>query len=113
MDVFAWTGNSVGYYTTAGGIGVFDGLTIQSEKWQKWELDYTIGDLNYTLTIDGVSRSAPTVSGAGSSLTNFLLTEGSGVPGALMMDEVPEPSTLIIAMTGIVGLLAYAWRKRK
>ena len=26
---------------------------------------------------------------------------------------VPEPSTLLLAAAGLVGLLAYAWRKRK
>jgi hypothetical protein len=111
MDVFAWNGNSVGYYTTAGGVGILDGLAFVAEKWQKWELDYTIGDSTYIVTIDGVSRSAPTVSGAGSSLTYFLVTEGYGVPGPLMMDEVPEPSTLIMLGLGLVGLLAYAWCK--
>ena len=25
----------------------------------------------------------------------------------------PEPSTLLLAATGLLGLLAYAWRKRK
>ena len=26
---------------------------------------------------------------------------------------VPEPSTLALFATGLIGLLAYAWRKRK
>ena len=31
----------------------------------------------------------------------------------LIKATVPEPSTLLLAATGIAGLLAYAWRKRK
>jgi hypothetical protein len=27
--------------------------------------------------------------------------------------QTPEPSTLALLATGLVGLLAYAWRKRK
>jgi hypothetical protein len=31
----------------------------------------------------------------------------------LLLNQVPEPSTLLLAASGLVGLLAYAWRKRK
>jgi hypothetical protein len=31
----------------------------------------------------------------------------------LMKLLVPEPSTLLLAASGLVGLLACAWRKRK
>ena len=27
--------------------------------------------------------------------------------------QTPEPSTIVILLTGVIGLLAYAWRKRK
>ena len=32
---------------------------------------------------------------------------------ALILKPVPEPSTLLLAGAGLLGLLAYAWRKRK
>ena len=31
----------------------------------------------------------------------------------LTVAPTPEPSTLLLAGTGLLGLLAYAWRKRK
>ena len=42
----------------------------------------------------------------------------SGDSGYYRMDYVgttaiPEPSALVLAATGLLGLLAYAWRKRK
>ena len=42
----------------------------------------------------------------------------SGDSGYYRMDYVgttfiPEPSALVLASTGLLGLLAYAWRKRR
>ena len=31
----------------------------------------------------------------------------------LPMATTPEPSTLLLAASGLLGLLAYAWRRRK
>jgi hypothetical protein len=39
---------------------------------------------------------------------------GSGAPSlAFTGSPVPEPSTIALLATGLIGLLAYAWRKRK
>ncbi len=32
---------------------------------------------------------------------------------AIAFDPVPEPSTIVLLSMGVIGLLAYAWRKRK
>jgi hypothetical protein len=29
------------------------------------------------------------------------------------VNSIPEPSTFVLAAIGLIGLLAYAWRKRK
>jgi hypothetical protein len=42
-----------------------------------------------------------TVGNGGAVFDNFAVT------------SVPEPSTLMLLVTGLIGLLAYAWRKRK
>jgi hypothetical protein len=41
-----------------------------------------------------------------------------GYPGgldsvALTVNQVPEPTTFALLVTGAVGLLCYAWRKRR
>ena len=54
---------------------------------------------------------------AGAPLTNptsipgvYRIFPGAGV---MYLDAVPEPGTLVLLATGLIGLLAYAWRKRK
>ena len=49
--------------------------------------------------------------GGGSPLTNGLFID---VPAMILqVQPTPEPSTLALAAAGLLGLLAYAWRKRK
>jgi len=37
----------------------------------------------------------------------------TNIVGTFRVDGVPEPSTLVLLAAGLVGLLAYAWRKRR
>ena len=36
-----------------------------------------------------------------------------GVMNAFLLTPTPEPSTLLLTGAGLMGLLAYAWRKRR
>ena len=40
-------------------------------------------------------------------------TDGTNNVQAFVIYAVPEPGTLTLLLAGLVGLLAYAWRKRK
>ena len=76
-----------------------------------WDLQITgvtgLAGLSYDyLSITGVSYS--NYGGEGCMFDEFRIGEtwGDVVP------TVPEPSTLVLLASGLIGLLAYAWRKR-
>ena len=97
------------------------GLTVARNTWQKWEFDYVLGETTYDLTIGGVTVADLPVNRASHAAENLLRTQmytASGNPAGAGYDyidevQVPEPSTLALLATSLLGLLAYAWRKRK
>ena len=87
--------------------------------------DFVVNGVTKTLVSTNVSNFVP-----GDNYTTFLaqsptsgtlrVTFGGGTYGGVFsamqivgVSDVPEPGTVIILSTGLIGLLAYAWRKRK
>jgi probable HAF family extracellular repeat protein len=71
-------------------------------NYDKTGLDWAGGDFdgNGTVNISDLSKV----------LTNYDKSIGSSAAG---VRAVPEPSALLLAASGLIGLVAYAWRKRK
>ena len=57
-------------------------------------------------------RLSVVTSSAVTSLAGILSGDGSSGDGAGMVG-VPEPGTLALLLGGLLGLFAYAWKKRK
>ena len=116
----------------------FSGLRSDSKS---ISLAFGLGDLaggSIESGASGVSGDGSVVVGYGSSASGyeaFLWTSGSGMVGlgdlpggstessaygvsgdgsvVVGVPEVPEPSTIVMLLTGGVGLIGYGWRRKK
>ena len=77
-------------------------LTIVLTNFSHTGMSWSTGDFNGDGTVD--------INDLTVVLTNFGNIAGSSVG---WMAAVPEPSTILLAVAGLAGLLACAWRKRK
>ena len=86
---------------------------MQLYIWTGTESTYTqaVQDGQYTATAIWNQNVAPAYYGSYGQMPQ--IPPGLSRMPAMIMTAVPEPSTLLLAAAGLVGLLAYAWRKRK
>lgn len=83
-----------------------------ADKWQKWTLDYTVGTSSFKFGIDG---SSETVSAFAGGEVGRLWFGGNPDGSTYYLDAnpIPEPATIVMLETGLLGLLAYAWRRSR
>ncbi len=73
--------------------------------------DGTFQDVDMYLAADGLGQFQS--NGVCAFVTSYDVPQQQGIDNISIIDPVPEPSVLALLATGLVGLLCYAWRKRK
>ena len=81
--------------------GSTDGTTWTEQQWGGGSYDLVRTDLTGALKVGIALSDYAAGSGNTAQFANFSLT------------TVPEPGAMVLLATGLIGLLAYAWRKRR
>ena len=94
--------------------GVVVGPAAGSSGNQAYLYDGTLHDIS-SLTLSGAPVGISWDSCAGITDSGKILVYGHVGDNyrSYLLSPVPEPLTLLLAATGLLGLMAYAWRKRK
>jgi hypothetical protein len=96
------------YYTIAAVMGTDAWFDIPAGSQTS---NSSIGTLTgHAAFIDG---GTPVVGAVGSTLTAYFNTALSYHGANVGMVSIPEPSSLMLLVCGLFGLVAYAWRKRR
>lgn len=93
------------------------GLVQDPNAWNRLTVTHANGSTDWTISLNGSAGYVTTGPAAGATLpwNGFLLYNDANAAATAYFDAVPvpEPSAVALLTAGLLGLLAYAWRKRK
>ena len=82
--------------------------------WTRLEVTHVNGTDQFAVSVNGGTPLTVTGNTAGNLDAIMFKPDGDHSTGLFdAVAAVPEPSTIALIGTGLIGLLAYAWRKRK
>lgn len=87
-----------------------------TNTWQKWEIDFVVGETTSDLTVDGNAHAldADARSGiVGQWLGMHSRSTGGGYIDDLSVTVVPEPSTAMLLLGGVAILGVCRGRRRR
>jgi hypothetical protein len=95
-------------------------LSWATGSWHHVTMDYHPTASTFDLTIDSQPTQKGIAMGAAGSVAGFELSNAATNAYAdydnvkvTLIAGVPEPTSIVLLVSGLAGLVAYAWRKRK
>ncbi len=102
------SGNNSNAAFTISGLGTITKADLYFYGWG----DYVVGDGSVTGVSENGAKCFKGVAVTNGEITGFLSSGGTSTLNGLTI-VVPEPGMFALLSTGLIGLLAYAWRKRR
>ena len=105
-----------GYWDTGSHYTVLG--TYSTDTWVDVEMLADYATKTFTLTVDGTTCPNLLFYAPGANQESRIIMGPATITSLygwddMVIDVVPEPSSVALLISGLVGLLAYAWRKRK
>ena len=114
--------SSPGVSTTTA-TGLTTGLGTNPSTWHNYAVQFNLPAHTLSMYVDqalvGTVNTSVFAGGIYDNWGNGAIGFGGDGAHDILLDNVqvgapvPEPATVVLLVTGLLGLLAYAWRKRK